>query len=358
MTFTSVPVDLGERSYSITIGKNLLAQAGDHLPADIKGRRSFILADENVVMYAAPLIAALGDAELLTIPGGEQAKSWSGLHEVSEWLLSKKVDRKSVLYAVGGGVIGDLGGFSAACTLRGISFVQIPTTLLAQVDSSVGGKTGINSQHGKNLVGAFYQPRTVLCDLDTLHTLPEREMKAGYAEILKYALINDPAFFEWLEDNGEKVLARDEGALTYAIETSCRAKATIVAEDETEKGARALLNLGHTFAHALELAGHYDGRLLHGEAVSIGLVLAHKLSARMKLCGDNAANAVESHLKKLGLPTSVPPLGASSEQLIHYMQGDKKADGGKIGFILTRGIGQAFQSYDVDMNDIKTLLEI
>lgn len=355
MDISTVPIALESRSYDITIGKGLLPHANYYLPEDLRDRRYFVLADRNARGHARELIGALGGAESLSIEGGEQAKSWDGLKNVTDWLLDHKVDRKSVLFAVGGGVIGDLGGFAAASVLRGIDFVQVPTTLLAQVDSSVGGKTGINSHHGKNLVGAFYQPRAVLCDLGVLDTLPEREMKAGYAEIVKYALINDPAFFEWLEENGEKVLARDEAALRYAIETSCKAKAAIVAADEKETGQRALLNLGHTFAHALEAAAGYDGRLLHGEAVSIGLALAHRLSARMGLCGGNAAQAVEAHLNKLGLPTTIPDFAPSADELIELMRGDKKADGKRIGFILSHGIGQAFQSYDVDMDDVKNL---
>ena len=356
MDISTVRVALDSRSYDITIGKGLLTHANYYMPEDIQGRRYFVLADENVRGHASELIGALGGAEMLSIKGGEQAKSWEGLQTVTDWLLDHKVDRKSVLFVVGGGVIGDLGGFAAASVMRGIPFVQVPTTLLSQVDSSVGGKTGINSHHGKNLVGAFYQPRAVLCDLNVLGTLPEREMKAGYAEIIKYALINDPTFFEWLEENGEKVLAGDEAALRYAIETSCQAKAAIVAADEKETGQRALLNLGHTFAHALEAAAGYDGRLLHGEAVSIGLVLAHRLSAKMGLCGDNAAQAVEAHLNKLGLPTGLPDFAPDAEELVELMYGDKKADGKRIGFILSRGIGQAFQSYDVDMDDVRNIL--
>ncbi len=356
MSTSTVTVDLGSRSYDIAIGRDLLASAKQYLPRDLLDRRYFVLADDNVRGHAQELIGALGGAELLTMRGGEQAKSWDGLQTVTDWLLDHQVDRKSVLFVVGGGVMGDLGGFAAASVLRGIPFVQVPTSLLAQVDSSVGGKTGINSHHGKNLIGAFYQPRAVLCDLDVLNTLPEREMKAGYAEVIKYALINDPAFFDWLEESGEKVLARDEAALVHAIETSCRAKAAIVTADEKEGGVRALLNLGHTFAHALEAVAGYDGRLLHGEAVSIGTVLAHRLSARMGLCGDNAAQAVEGHLNKLGMPTTIPDFITDADELIDLMHGDKKADAGKIGFILSRGIGQAFQSYDVDMDDVKDIL--
>lgn len=356
MDISVVPVALDNRSYDITIGKGLLMHANYYLPEELQGRRYFVLSDKNARGHAREMIGALGGAQSLSLEGGEQAKSWEGLQTVIDWLLDHKIDRKSVLFTVGGGVIGDLGGFAAASVMRGIPFIQVPTTLLAQVDSSVGGKTGINTHHGKNLVGAFCQPRAVLCDLEALETLPDREMRAGYAEIIKYALINDPQFFEWLEENGEKILARDEAALLYAIEMSCKAKAAIVAADERETGQRALLNLGHTFAHALEAAAGYDGRLLHGEAVSIGLVLAHRLSAEMGLCGDNAAQAVEAHLARLGLPTSLPDFAPPADDLIELMYGDKKADGKRIGFILSRGIGRAFQSYDVDMDKVKAVL--
>jgi 3-dehydroquinate synthase len=357
MDISTVPVHLSDRSYDITIGQNLLPHANRYVPESLQGRRYFVLADEEVRGHASELIGALGGAEFLSIKGGEQAKSWEGLQTVTDWLLDHKVDRKSVLFVVGGGVIGDLGGFAAASVLRGIPFIQVPTTLLAQVDSSVGGKTGINSHHGKNLIGAFYQPRAVLCDLGVLATLPDREIKAGYAEIVKYALINDPAFFDWLEDNAAGIIARDIDVLRYAIETSCRAKAAIVAADEKEEGQRALLNLGHTFAHALEAAAGYDGRLLHGEAVSIGLVLAHRLSVKAGLCGGNAAQAVEDHLGRLGMPTAIPDFAPDADTLMALMQGDKKAEKKQIGFIVTRGIGQAFQNYEIDMNDVRSVLE-
>ncbi len=357
MDISTVPVHLSDRSYDITIGQDLLPNANYYLPEELRDRRYFVLADKNARGHARELIGALGGAESLSLKGGEQAKSWEGLRTVADWLLDHKVDRKSVLFAVGGGVIGDLGGFAAASVLRGIPFVQVPTTLLAQVDSSVGGKTGINSRHGKNLIGAFYQPRAVLCDLGVLATLPDREIKAGYAEIVKYALINDPAFFEWLEENGEKILTGDEAALSYAIETSCKAKAAIVAADEKEAGQRALLNLGHTFAHALEAAAGYDGRLLHGEAVSIGLVLAYRLSVKAGLCSGNAAQAVEAHLSRLGMPTAIPDFSPDADTLMALMQGDKKAEKKQIGFIVTRGIGQAFQNYEIDMNDVRSVLE-
>lgn len=354
----SVSVDLKDRSYDIHIGKELLARVQDFVPVDLSNRKIFVLHDRNVEAHAEVLNKSLPRSVSLSIDGGEKAKSFAMLQTVTDWLLSNGVDRKSILFVVGGGVIGDLGGFAASIVLRGIDFVQVPTTLLAQVDSSVGGKTGINATQGKNLVGAFYQPLCVLCDTDVLKTLPERELKAGYAEVVKYGLLGSREFYEWLEAHGRDVLALNEAALVDAIETSCRMKAEIVGDDEREKdgGDRALLNLGHTFAHALEAACGYDGRLLHGEAVSIGLVLAFRLCVLMGLCSGQEATRVENHLKSLGLKTEIsditPAITHSAEELVTLMGADKKASGGKIGFILTRGIGQAFQSFDVDLSDV------
>jgi 3-dehydroquinate synthase len=294
----------------------------------------------------------------LAIEGGEPTKSYHYLQNVLGWLLDGRVDRKSVLFVVGGGVVGDLGGFAASVVLRGIPFVQVPTTLLAQVDSSVGGKTGINTPQGKNLIGSFYQPISVLCNTDTLKTLPERELKAGYAEIVKYGVLGDADFYGWLEANGKKILSLDTAAVTEAVERSCAAKARIVGRDEREQagGDRALLNFGHTFAHALEAAAGYDGRLLHGEAVSIGMVMAAKLCVKMGLCPGQDATRIENHLKAMGLKTSMadiePRLTQSPAQIADLMHHDKKASSGKIGFILIRGIGQAFQSFDVSMADV------
>ncbi len=366
-THTTITVDLADRSYPIHIGAGLLQKAPSLVPFDLKGRKIFILHDAAVAPYAQSLKGALLDkAESiasLSLPGGETTKSFARLQEVLDWLLSGKVDRKSVLFVVGGGVLGDLGGFAAATVLRGIPFVQVPTTLLAQVDSSVGGKTGINTPQGKNLVGAFYQPAAVLCDIDTLKTLPERELKAGYAEIIKYGLLGSRNFYDWLEANGQKILSLDPAPLCDAIETSCRMKADIVGDDEREQagGDRALLNLGHTFAHALEAAAGYDGRLLHGEAVAIGLNLALRLSSRMGLCPGQDAVRVENHLKGCGLKTEIsqinPPLTQNFETIQSLMYHDKKASGGRIGFILCREIGEAFQTSDVDMADVGNILQ-
>jgi len=360
-------LDLGDRSYDIHIGKGLIDHIADYLPYeadDLKSRSVFILYDQNVYPYVQVIEESLAQKGVSSKShfekGGEPTKSYDGYYRVMNWLLENGVNRKSLLIAVGGGVIGDLGGFAASTVMRGIDFIQVPTTLLAQVDSSVGGKTGINTAQGKNLVGAFYQPKAVLCDLGTLGTLPPRELMAGYAEIVKYGLIRDMGFFEWLEQNGQDVLALKEEALSHAVYTSCKAKADIVKADEREGGVRALLNLGHTFGHALEAAANYDGRLLHGEAVSIGMVMAFDLSAKMGLCAQEEPARVEAHLKSCGLKTQIsditPHLKASSDDLWDNMTRDKKASGGKIGFILARGIGDAFQTTEVNEQDVMTLL--
>jgi len=361
----TVHVDLDERSYDIHIGQGLLERAANLVPFDLSGRRIFILYDSKVASHVKRLTAGLGgaQAEMYAVEGGEATKSFEQLQKVVDWMLSKRIDRKSVLFVVGGGVVGDLGGFAASVVLRGVPFVQVPTTLLAQVDSSVGGKTGINASQGKNLIGAFYQPVCVLCDTDTLKTLPTRELKAGYAEVVKYGLLGSREFYDWLEANGEKVLNLEAGPLSDAIETSCRMKADIVGYDEREQagGDRALLNLGHTFAHALEAAAGYDGRLLHGEAVSIGMVLAFRLCQKMGICPGQDSGRMDRHLKACGLKTEIsditPTLSQNAHQIAELMYHDKKASGGKIGFILVREIGNAFQSSDVDMKDVVAVIQ-
>ncbi len=358
-------VDLGARAYPIHIGKGILSQIVDLIPMNLEERRLFILYDKNTYPYAQiiedSLAGKCADTKTHGIEGGERTKSYDGYERVLGWLLDHKVTRHDILIAVGGGVIGDLGGFVAATTLRGIPFVQVPTTLLAQVDSSVGGKTGINTHQGKNLVGAFYQPQAVICDICTLTTLPERELKAGYAEIVKYGLINDEPFFEWLDENAEDVIALNREALTYAVEKSCANKAAIVADDEHEEGQRALLNLGHTFGHSLEAAAGYEGSLLHGEAIAIGMVMAHDLSARMGLCSQEVPSRVAAHFRKHDLKTKISEVAVlkkyTAKDYIDLMAGDKKAMGdGKIGFILTRGIGQSFQTTDVNEDDLLSIL--
>jgi 3-dehydroquinate synthase len=293
----------------------------------------------------------------IILPPGEETKNFAQLQYIIDKALSYKVDRKSAFVALGGGVIGDITGFAASILLRGIPFVQVPTTLLAQVDSSVGGKTAINTKQGKNLVGSFYQPRLVLIDTDTLKTLPEREMKAGYAEVLKYALINDPGFFKWLEQEGGKVLSGDGAALTQAIQTSCVAKAKIVAADEREQNdIRALLNLGHTFGHALESLYNYDGRLLHGEAVGIGVKMAFNFSEALGLCPGPEAQQVARHLTNKGLMDK-PPAKVTAAEMIEKMRGDKKASGGKMTLVLLKGIGKAFVAKDVEEGRLKDFLQ-
>lgn len=362
----TLTVELDDRSYPIHIGKGLLEKFADLVPLDMKERKVFILYDKSTYPYAQVIEETLAgkcaDTKMHGISGGEKTKSYDGYERVLGWLLDNKVTRRDVLVAVGGGVIGDLGGFAAATVLRGISFIQVPTTLLAQVDSSVGGKTGINTPQGKNLVGAFYQPQAVLCDIGTLGTLPERELQAGYAEIVKYGLINDAPFFEWLEENADKVLALDHEAVTHAVEKSCANKAAVVAADEREAGQRALLNLGHTFGHALEAAAGYDGSLLHGEAVAIGMMMAHDLSAKMGLCAQEMPSRIEEHFKKIGMKTKAsdikPSLKHNAEDIAALMAGDKKAKGdGKIGFILSRGIGEAFQTDEVNMDDVVSVVK-
>lgn len=361
-----VTIDLGERSYDIYIGSGLLHRLSDFMPFDLTARSVFIITDQNVKPYAENAKAALQDTgaaqiNILSLPAGEQTKSFNHVRKVMDWLLSHKVNRDSVIFAVGGGVIGDLAGFCASIILRGIPYIQIPTTLLSQVDSAVGGKTGINTENGKNLVGSFYQPVTVIIDTDTLNTLPDRQIKAGYAEIVKYGLIKDISFFEWLEKNGENVCNLNKTALNYAIETSVQSKANIVQNDEKETGWRALLNLGHTFGHALEAAAHYDGRLLHGEAVAMGIVMAFDMSYRMNLCTAEDFMRVENHFQGHGLLTRAsyinPPLDTSVKSLYESMQQDKKVSGGVLNLILVRGIGEAFITKDYPDDLIKDTLK-
>ena len=348
-------VDLGQRSYQIHVGEGLLSGAGHRIKALRPGARVAIVTDANVgVLYGSALghsLEAAGIAHVtITVPAGEASKSMAVFSQVVSQLLEAKLERNDLVVALGGGVIGDLAGFAASVTRRGIDFVQLPTTLLAQVDSSVGGKTGINAPQGKNLVGAFHQPVMVIADTALLKTLAPREFRAGYAEIVKYGLVDKPDFFHWLEENREEIFAFGP-ALANAIATSCRAKADVVAADETETGARALLNLGHTFGHALEAATNFDStRLVHGEGVSIGMVLAHEFSNRMNLCDTETVEAVRTHLSQAGLPTdmsaipgAMPPAG----ELLRYIAQDKKVKRGKLSFILTTGLGQAYIADDV-----------
>ncbi|MBO6784245.1 MAG: 3-dehydroquinate synthase [Alphaproteobacteria bacterium] len=360
-----VRVDLDARSYDIEIGPGLIARAGTLIAERLGERQMVIVTDSNVgPLYAEALQESLGAAghggRTIQIDAGEQSKSFAYLEGLLDDLLEEGLERGTVLIALGGGVIGDLTGFAASIALRGVEFVQIPTTLLAQVDSSVGGKTAINSPHGKNLIGSFYQPRLVIADTDTLRTLPPREMLAGYAEVVKYGLLGDAGFFAWLEDNGTALVAGDPSAQTRAIMRSCEMKAEIVNQDERETGRRALLNLGHTFAHALEAETGFGEGLLHGEAVAIGMILAFELSAQLGLCPGEDAARVRAHFEAVGLPTTFPSHpggGWNSATLLDHMRRDKKVQAGKITFILTHGIGDAFITNDVDPTQVAALLD-
>ncbi len=357
-------VRLGERAYHILIGDGLIANAAEHVGPLLSESRVVVVSDRNVEEHhLAPFLDSLGAAGIaavtLVLPPGEGTKDFLYLQELVDKVLAAGIERRTMLVAFGGGVIGDLAGFVAAIALRGIDFIQIPTTLLAQVDSSVGGKTGINTSHGKNLIGAFHQPRLVLADTGALDTLPRRQLLAGYAEVLKYGLIGDADFFAWCEGNAKAVLGGDAEARRHAVRTSCEAKAAIVAEDEREQGRRALLNLGHTFGHALEAETGYGDALLHGEAVAVGCVLAFELSARMGLCEAADGARLRTHLESVGLPASLKGIASdqwSAEKLIRHMHKDKKVAGGAITFILARGIGQAFISHDVGVDDVTAVL--
>jgi 3-dehydroquinate synthase len=352
-----VPVALGERSYDVLIAPGLIAEAGERLAPFARNGRIVIVSDENVwKAQGATLERGLRPiaADLILIPPGEGSKSWASLGSLLDALLARGIERGDHIVAFGGGVVGDLVGFAAAILKRGCGFVQVPTSLLAQVDSSVGGKTGINVAAGKNMVGAFHHPALVLIDPDMLDTLPERERRAGYAEVAKYGLIGDAAFFDWCEANGRALLAGDSQVRQHAIATSVEAKAAIVAADEREtSGRRALLNLGHTFGHALEAETGFSDLLLHGEAVAIGMAYAFQLSARLGLCPPGDAERVRDHLAAVGLPVA---WSADPDALVAHMRHDKKATAGRITLILTRGIGQAFVDHNVDAEEIASFL--
>ncbi len=362
-----VHVSLGARSYPILIGPGLLASAPRRLSAVLPGSRFAIVSDEAVGPYARELEQALAADRLLLgpacfVPSGEGSKSFFQLERVCGALLDLGLERGHAVIAIGGGVTGDLAGFAAAIVKRGVKFVQVPTTLLAQVDSSVGGKTGINARQGKNLIGAFHQPALVLADLGTLATLPAREFRAGYAEVVKHGALGDAAFFEWLEKNGGRVFARESDALTHAIETSCQMKAEIVARDEFEMGDRALLNLGHTFGHAVEAWAGYSGGVLHGEAVALGMVLAAEYSARQGLCGTDVAGRLKTHLDEFGFATDFVALrqqtgsAPSVHEMLTFMEQDKKVRGGAMNLILLRAIGDAFVARNVSRQAIADFL--
>lgn len=360
-----VVVGLGERAYDILIGPGLIGRAGKEISERLPGIRAAIVTDENVgKAHLDTLVAGLKDggieAASIVLPAGEKTKSFDALQKVVDGVLAARMERGDAVIALGGGVIGDLAGFASGIVRRGMKFVQIPTSLLAQVDSSVGGKTGINSSHGKNLIGVFHQPQLVLADTAALDTLPEREFRAGYAEVAKYGLIDRPDFFAWLEQNWREIFAGGP-ARAEAIAQSCQAKADVVARDEFETGDRALLNLGHTFGHALEGATAYDSaRLVHGEGVAIGMALAHRFSARLNLASPDDAARVESHLRDVGLPwriSDIPGDMPGAERLFEFIAQDKKVKRGTLTFILTRGIGQSFIADNVPASEVMAFLK-
>jgi len=360
----TVTVDLGPRSYEIVIGRQLVETAGREIARRLPGVRVAIVTDETVAalhlnLVRESLAAARIEHVTTVIAPGETSKSFTVLEQVVDAILAAHLERGDAIVALGGGVVGDLAGFAAAIVRRGMRLVQIPTTLLAQVDSSVGGKTGINTEQGKNLVGAFYQPAFVLADAGILDTLPPRDFNAGYAEVVKYGVIGNADFYRWLETNW-RAIAAGWPEREQAIEVSCLAKAATVAADERDEGSRALLNFGHTFGHALEAANGYSDRLVHGEAVAIGMVLALEFSARMNLCSPDDARRVAAHLTEVGLPTRIGQIGGetpSVETLMHHIAQDKKVARGKLNFILARGIGEAFVAKDVVAEEVSSFLE-
>lgn len=360
----TVHVGLGDRAYDIRIGPGLLSQAGAYVAPLLKRPHVAVISDENVAQLhlgalRSGLEAAGTTVSALTLPPGEATKSWPHFERAVEWLLEQKVERNDVVIAFGGGVIGDLVGFAAAVMRRGVRFVQIPTSLLAQVDSSVGGKTGINAPQGKNLIGAFHQPSLVLADTEVLGTLTDRDYLAGYGEVVKYGLLGDADFFQWLEENARRAADGDMAARIRIVKRSVEMKADIVVRDEKESGDRALLNLGHTFCHALEAATGYSDRLLHGEGVAIGCALAFELSARLGLCSQEEPSRVRAHLRDMKMKvdlSDIPGELPNADALIELMKQDKKMTSGKLHFILARGIGQAFITSDVPAEAVKSVL--
>ncbi len=361
----TVRVELGERSYDVLIGEGLIGETLAHAQATFGDAKYAIVTDDNVaVAHLDTVEAPLKDADLwrtsVVLPAGEKTKSFEQLQYLSDSLLASGTERRDIVIVLGGGVIGDLGGFAAAILRRGVRFLQIPTSLLAQVDSSVGGKTGINTPQGKNLIGAFHQPGLVLADTEVLATLPDRQMRAGYGEVVKYGLLGDRRFYGWLEDNAARVAAREPAALLHAVARCVAMKAEIVARDETETGDRALLNLGHTFGHALEAWAGYSDRLLHGEGVAIGMCLAFRLSETLDFCPPQTAARIAAHIKAIGLPTEISDIPGgelpTAERLVELMGQDKKVHNGQLTFILARDIGDAFITGDVSTERVTHFL--
>ena len=360
----TVAVDLGPRSYEVRIGTGLIDDIGNQITPLLHRRKVAVVTDETVAaVHLMRLAASLERAGItmtaLSLPPGEGTKGWPQFTRCVDWLLEQKIERRDVVVAFGGGVVGDLVGFAAAVLRRGVRFVQLPTTLLAQVDSSVGGKTGINTGQGKNLVGAFHQPSLVLADIGALDTLPRRDVLAGYGEVVKYGLLGDAGFFDWLEVHGPAVIQGDGAARLHAVTRSVQMKAGIVSRDETEEGERALLNLGHTFCHALEKATGYGDRLLHGEGVAIGCVLAFELSQRLGLCGQEVPSRVRAHLRSLGMKVDLADIPGDlpdADGLLRLMGQDKKVVDGRLRFILAHDIGAAFVAEDVPPNAVRALL--
>lgn len=361
----TVHVSLGDRAYDVLVGTGLVEAAGELIAPLLTRPRVAIVTDETVAQhhletFQSSLSRADIQSSALTLTPGEATKSWGPFSKTVEWLLSEKVERRDVVIALGGGVIGDLVGFAAAVLRRGVRFVQVPTSLLAQVDSSVGGKTGINAPQGKNLIGAFHQPSLVLADIGVLGTLKPRDFLAGYGEVVKYGLLGDAVFFEWLEENGPALAAGDMSARLHAVTRSVQMKADIVARDETEQGDRALLNLGHTFCHALEAATAYSDRLLHGEGVAIGCALAADLSSRLGLSSQEDPSRIGSHLSAMGMKSRLSDITGdlpSSAELLDLMGQDKKVLDGTLRFVLMRGIGDAFVTSDVPRELVLEVLE-
>ena len=361
----TIKVPLDKRSYDIEIGQGLLKNAAEYISPLLLRRKVFIVTEATVANFHLKLFTRTMDSagimhSTLQLPAGEATKSWEYLGKTVDFLIEQNVERNDVIIALGGGVIGDLVGFAAAILRRGVRFVQVPTTLLAQVDSSVGGKTGINARQGKNLIGAFHQPSLVLVDVEVLNTLQKRDLMAGYGEVVKYGLLGNEKFFLWLEKNGHALMDGDVGACLEAVRMSCKTKVDIVVRDEFELGDRSLLNLGHTFGHALEAATGYSDRLLHGEGVAIGCVLAFELSARLGFCSQEAPSRVRSHLTKMRIKTDISQVeGALLDplELLSIMEQDKKVVSGKLNLILAHDIGKTFKTSDVDPEAILSVLK-